>query len=405
MGIAQGVNKITVVKKQTGLGVAASGSGGQILRRESSGNKADRDSYGNNEIAAHQQSTGVTLGLKKITSDLKGVLSPGTYAAIMASVLRKAFAQTTAITGASITIAGTLGAYTLTRGAGSYLTDGVKIGDVWRLTAGSFNAANINKNLLVTNVTATVITVATLNGSAMVAEGPVASATLSMPGKKSLAPLTGHTSEYWTVEDWYADVSQSEKYTDVVFGGVDVSLEATGNASVTISGAGRDRALSASQVLTTPTAATTSNPLAAVSGLLIVNGSVVANVSGASLKIDGKAESMGAVLGSLITPDIQRGVISVSGQFMAFFQDATLSAVYDSGASINFICVLADSSLAEADFVSFNVPAITLTGDAADDGLKGIKRTYPFTAEINAAGGAALATDQTIISIQDSLAP
>lgn len=404
MAIAQGVNKITVVKKQTGLGVAASGSGGQILRRESSGNKADRDSFGNNEIAQHQQSTGVTVGLKKIAAELKGVLSPGTYSTIIASVLRKAFTATAAISGASITIAGTLGAYTLTRAAGSYLTDGIKIGDVVRLTAGSFNAANINKNLLVTNATATVLTVAALNGSAMVAEGPIASATLSVPGKKSIVPLTGHTAEYWTVEDWYSDVSQSEKYTDIMFGGLEIGLPATGNATIGISGAGRDRTLGATQILTTPTAATVTNPLTAVSGLLIVNGVAVANVTGASIKIDGKAESMGAVVGSLVTPDVQRGVVSVSGQFTAFFQDASLSAIYDAGTSINFICVLADSTLAAADFVTFNLPMITLTGDAADDGLKGIVRTYPFVAEINASGGAALANDQTIISVQDSQA-
>jgi hypothetical protein len=36
------------------------------------------------------------------------------------------------------------------RSAGSWLTDGIKIGQVGRLTAGGFNAANSNKNLLVT---------------------------------------------------------------------------------------------------------------------------------------------------------------------------------------------------------------------------------------------------------------
>jgi hypothetical protein len=47
---------------------------------------------------------------------------------------------------------------------------------------------------------------------------------------------------------------------------------------------------------------------------------------------------------------------------------------------------------------------ITLDGDGKDDGDKAIVRTYPFTARINMAGGIALANDQTIISVQDSLA-
>jgi hypothetical protein len=57
-----------------------------------------------------------------------------------------------------------------------------------------------------------------------------------------------------------------------------------------------------------------------------------------------------------------------------------------------------------ADFVSFNLSAVKLTGDAPDDGEKAIIRTYPFTAQLNAAGGTALAKDQTIVSIQDSQA-
>jgi hypothetical protein len=40
-----------------------------------------------------------------------------------------------------------------------------------------------------------------------------------------------------------------------------------------------------------------------------------------------------------------------------------------------------------------------------DDGEKQIVGTYNFTAAINGAGGAALANNQTIISIQDSQAP
>jgi hypothetical protein len=47
---------------------------------------------------------------------------------------------------------------------------------------------------------------------------------------------------------------------------------------------------------------------------------------------------------------------------------------------------------------------VKIFGDDADDGKKQIVRSYPFTAEINGAGGAALANDQTICSIQDSAA-
>ena len=404
MTIAQGIKKITVVKKQSGLGLAASGSGGQILRRESSANNLTKDTYGNNEIVQHQQGTGITHGLRKVAADLKGILSPGTYSTLMASILRKDFTATAAITGASITIAGTGPSYTVTRAAGSFLTDGIKIGDVVRLSVGSLNAANINKNMLVTNVVALVLTVVVINRSALVAEGPITGTTITVPGKKSLVPLTGHTSDYWTVEDWQSDISQSETFTDVVFGAMDIGLPSTGNATIGISGPGLNRTIGGAQILTSPTAETTTNPLAAVNGMLIVNGSVAANVTGVSIKVDGKAAAMGAVVGSNVSPDVQRGRVDVTGQFTALYQDATISTLFDNATDLSLVCVITDSALAAADFITISMSAITLSGDSKDDGEKGTIRTYPFTAKINAAGGAALANDQTIITIQDSQA-
>ena len=44
--------------------------------------------------------------------------------------------------------------------AGDFLTGGFKIGDVIRLSVGTFNALNLNKNLLIVALTATVATVA-----------------------------------------------------------------------------------------------------------------------------------------------------------------------------------------------------------------------------------------------------
>jgi hypothetical protein len=47
---------------------------------------------------------------------------------------------------------------------------------------------------------------------------------------------------------------------------------------------------------------------------------------------------------------------------------------------------------------------VVLDGDDKDNGAKGIIRTYPFTAQINGAGGPILANDKTILTIQDSQA-
>lgn len=400
--IAQGINKITVMKKQTGLGVPASGSGGQIMRREKSEFKLERDTFENNEIVQHQQSTGVVAGLRKVSGTISGVVSPNTYSAIIASLLRKAFTATTALTGLALTLAGTPGAYTAT-GTG-FLTGGLKVGDVFRITlATGLNANCLNKNFLITAVTATVITFLVLNGS-IITTGAGTACTITVPGKKSLAPLTGHSKEYWTVEEWYPDVVQSELFTDVVPATVDIGLPSTGNSTFSATFAGLNRTLGAAQILTTPTAATTTAVQTAVSGAILVNGVEVGNVSAASIKIDGTVGHVGSVIGSNVSPEIQRGRIKVSGSITAFYQDGAISALFDAASAVNIVVAACNDDSAASEFCAYSMSAVRFTGDAADDGEKGIVRTYPFTAEINAAGGAALSSDQTIISIQDSLA-
>ena len=127
--IAQGINKLTVFKKQTGIGAPAAGSGGQIMRREKSEFKLDRDTFTNNEIVQHQQSTGVVAGLRKVSGSMSGVVSPNTYSTIIASLLRKAFTATTAFAASTVTISGTAALYTFTASVATpnFLTNGLKI--------------------------------------------------------------------------------------------------------------------------------------------------------------------------------------------------------------------------------------------------------------------------------------
>jgi Phage tail tube protein len=404
MAIAQGISKITVFKKQAGLGTPASGTGGQIMRRESSANVLKKDTYANNEIVSHQQSTGKTHGLRSVDIALNGVLSPGTYASSIGSILRRDFTALTAITAVSVTIAGTAPTWTVTRAAGSYLTDGFKIGHVIRLTVGTLNVLNLNKNLLITGLTATVATVRVLNETNMFAEGPITGTTITAVGKQTFAPLTGHTRDYYTVEDWQSDITQSELFTDVILGMADFNLPSTGNATINLAGPGLNRSSGAVQILTTPTAETTSNVMAAVNGDLIVNGVVMANVTGLSIKIDGKAANMGAVVGSNVSPDVQRGIIEVTGQFTAFYQDGVLPGLFDAATQISLVFAITADSSATSEFMSIVIPNITLDGDSKDDGDKAIVRTFPFTARLNAAGGTGTNTEKSIIVIQDSLA-
>jgi hypothetical protein len=404
MTVAQGINKLTSYKLQTALGSIATGSGGQTLRRKTSIASIARATYTNDEIVGHQQSTGVNLGSASSAWNFDGLLSPGTYAPLLGCLLRRVFTAVTPIS-ATFTIAGS-GPYTITRTAGSFLTDGVKNGDVVRITAGTYiNAVNMNNNLLVASCTALVLTVVTLNNTVMLAEGPNAASTLTVVGKKTMPPQTGQTDVLLTLEEWYPDLGKSELFPDLRVGQLDVGLPASGNATVKLASMGLGvRTGGSAQVLTTPIAATTSPVLTAVRGLLRLNGNASAVVTGMSFVVKTVLTAEGPIIGSNYAPDMARGRIEVTGQFTALFDATTFRDIFDSETVISLSAIMATDTTNTADFVGFTLSALKLTNADPDDGEKAIMRTYPFTAQMNANGGPALANDMTIISIQDSLA-
>lgn len=406
MPIAQGINKTIAYKKQTALGTTATGSGGQLIRRETATFNQTKDTYENNEIVSHQQSTGATHGIARSAGTINGLLSGASYSALMGSLLRKDFVATSALTGLSLTIAASGSNYTITRATGDFLTGGIKIGDVIQITAGSVNANNLNKNLVVVGVTATVLTVNVLNsGATMTEEGPIASCTITVPGKKAWIPTTGHTNDYYTFEEWYSDAVRSHVYPDLQIGMLDVAVPATGNVTAAFGLVGLGaKTESGTQSLTSPTAATTTNVMSSVAGAVYVGGVRYTNITSFSLKIDGQVNPGEANIGSNTVGDVYRGRIKVSGSFSFVYDADTLGANFLDETATSLIAVLADARTAAANTVAFVLPRVKFFSNDADDGEKQIVRTINFTAEINGSGGASLASHQTIVSIQDSQA-
>lgn len=407
MPIAQGLVKQTVIKKQAGLGVPASGAGGQILRRENSTFSLAKQTYESTEIVSHQQSTGARMGLQSTTGKVVGMLSPSTYKLFMASALRKDFvAGVNSGAQVNITAAVTTGAAgTFTRAAGSFITDGFKVGDVVRWTGWSTTGVpNNTHNFWITALTATVMTVVAINGVAVGAKAAGDSVTATVVGKKTLAPLTGHTDDLFTVDEWYPDIAQVETFSDLKLNAMALDLPASGNAKASFDLIGLKRVLGVAQTLTTPTVETTTPILASVTGLLYVNGLPTVNVTGLQINVAEGLTADGPVVGSDFSPDISRGRIKVTGSFSAYFGDQSLTALFQVETALALMVVMAADATAAADFIAITLGRIKLNGDAPDDGEKGILRTFPFTAEINQLGGAATSADQTIMAIQDSAA-
>lgn len=402
MAQAQGMFKQLAYKKQAAKGTEETGAGGQLLRRETATLSTDKDVFSSNEITSHQQYTGDTYGVKRQAGTINGLLSPATYSSFLGSILRSDFAAVSNITGLSVTIAASGSNYTVTRGSGSFLTDGVYVGDVVRLAAAGLDAANASKNLLVLGVTATVLTVRVVNGSSMTAEGPIASTTLSFPGQQSAAAATSHTTDFYTFEEWFSDISISRRKYDVQVGRADISLPSTGNSTIALSLMGLNDASGTSQSLTSPSAETTTPILTGVNGLLVVGGTVVAIATGASISIDGQYQYGEAVIASKVLGDIVKGDLRATGQLTALFEDATLSDNFDNETPVSLIFLVTDNADADAEFVSIVLPRVKLTSATPDDGKKQIVQTFNFSAERNGTGGTGTEDRDAIVVIQDS---
>lgn len=403
---AQGLFKQTIVGKQVALGTPKVGAGGQILRRKTSIFTATRDTSTNDEIVSHRQSTGITYGQKKVSGKLEANLSPGTYPLLIAGALMQDFAAVAPFS-AGLDVTAASASPQFVDASGGFLTAGLKVGMVGRWTgfAGAGATNNNSRNFWITALTATNMTGIFLDGTPVTADASGDSVTFTVVGKVAKVPLTGHTNDFFTFEEWYSDKSISEVYPDCKVNQVSIGLPSSGPATAgfDILGVGT-RTLGVAQSFTAPAVETTSEVVQAVNGAIYANGEVADYVTSITLTIDRGLSAVGAYLGTNVSPDMNQGKVKVTGSFTAMFNATTLMSLYDAETPISLAVVSSQDRTPTANFIGFTLGKVKLTGDAPDDGEKVIMRTYPFTAEINGAGGTALAWDQTICMVQDSLA-
>jgi len=401
--IATGVNKQLRYKAESVWGVAPGATGAQLLRRVSSTPNLKKQTFESAELASHKQRADFRHGPRSVDGTINGELSSGTWKDFFAAAVRRAFTAVTAITGASITISGSGPTWTVARAAGSWLTDGIKYGQAGRLTAGGFNAANLNKNLVVLAATASNLTVMPLNGVALVAEGPIASSTWTIPGKVSYAPSTGHTDVSFAIEDYHADLTLSELFLGCKINQMDVTLPAVGIATIALQMMGKDLTTAGAEYFTTPTAETTTGVFAAANGVLVAQGGAIAVVTGMNFSLKGNMTAEPTV-GSNVYPDIAEGRILLDGQLTALFESATMRDYFLNETEVSLVTALSASASAAADFISFTFPRIKFGAADKDDGDKSIIRSMPFTALYYSAGGAGVSQEQTSFYAHDSQA-
>jgi hypothetical protein len=403
MGIASGVAKQLRYKLESAYGVPAGAASGQLLRRVTSSLDLNKETFQSQEIRPDYQIADFRHGVRRVAGSINGELSPNTYSALIAAALRRAMTVGATATTLSITISGSGPVYTVNRAAGSWLTSGIKVGRVVALTAGSFAPANLNNNLLVLTVTASDLTVIVINGSSLVAEGPIASATLTVRGQETFVPVTGHLDQSFSIEHWFPDVPTSELFLGCKVNTLSLDLPPTGMATIDIGVMGQNVQVGTSEYFTAPTSATGTGITAAVNGALIVDSVPVAICTGLSMNIEGGINMDQAVVGSNQVPFAFPGRVNVTGEFSAYFDSGDYRDAFFNEDEITLAVVLTTDNGPASDFLAFTLPRLKLGGATKTDGEQGIIVTAPYQALFNPLGGTGTDSDQTTIVFQESV--
>jgi hypothetical protein len=402
-GIAVGVAKKVSFKKQSGLGVPASGAGGAYLRRVTSTIDLAKQTYKSAEILPSMQRRDFRHGVKSVAGTVHGEISAGAYQAFIESILRQVSpVAVTPLSAATFTAAATTGAAgTFTATVVNFLTAGFKVGDIVSCTGWTVATANNAHNFLVIALTGLVMTVVGLDGLPPIARVAGDSVTFTAV-KKTWIPQTAQSRDYYTIEHAFTDIVQSEQFTDCVITTMALNLPATGIATADFGVMGLGLTTGTTQVLTTPSGPLTGGIFAAVNGALVVGGNIVGFVTGLTMTVTGNYSAPGGVVGANVDPDIFPGSVDVTGQATVYFLDGVMRGYFLAETEVQLIVGLAAGSLPGSGAMAVYLPRVKFAGATKDDGEKGLILTMPFTALEQTAGGVGNQDNATTIQIADT---
>lgn len=398
MGIANQSEQQIVIGKQSAKGtIATTGSGKRYNFTPETTGSLNKEAFESNTIRPDQQRKNPRHGTRSAPFTLAQELQCGGHTELLAGAMRAAWA-TPATTG-SISIAIDATAKTYTRTAGSFITDGLKVGDIVR-ASGAANAANNGKNARLTSVTALVLTYADdASTTGFVTAAAAAGITVACPGKKLGLATTSHTKDYFTIEDWQSDVPSSRRFTDCRVSSVAINVPPNGHATISIGFLGIDADTETTVYFLAPTAAATSALLAGAQGLLRYNGADSAVVSDFSVTMENGAETK-PVVGTDLSPDVFIGPNVATGSLSALFDANTILTNFETEAEGALYLYLFSDETASSDFMIIKLPNIKM--NSANTANDGTARTVSGDFSAGVLEDGSTTVEQTAIVIVDS---
>lgn len=396
--MAEGIQKLITYKKEVDWGVKPTNTGGQLLRRVTGSFQLEKEVYQSEEINSSQQVKDMRHGTRRATGSLSGEISGTAYADFIAAALRKDFA-TGVTTGAIATIAADedTGTSKYIRSAGSFVTDGFKVGDV--VVVSGFTTAANNGLFVVVGVTATELTIEHFSETgALVDEVEGDTVTIAVKGKKTLVPQSNHTNDSFTVEEWHSDDSISRISLGQQVDSMSINVAPNSMATIEFGFLGKNAEPSTgSRYFAAPTAQPSEGIYSGPDGLLIINGVANRKVTSLSLSV-ANGITQEAVIGSNSIGAKSRGKVNVTGSLSAIFDSNTILNYFDNETEVSVTYALRSADGTDAFAVT--MPRVKLGSGTNDDGEKVIILSADFTALERTDGSTV--NDASTIAIQDT---
>lgn len=364
--MSDGIRQLVAVKKETTWGTAAGATGSQYLPFVTASYQLEKDTYGSNSINPSQQMRDSRHGTRRATGTHNAELQCGAFEMLMAAALRRDFTGTVT-TGAIATIAFSATAPNIVRSAGSFISDGFRVGQVVNIS-GSGEAGN-NGAFLISAIASNGanMTGFRMDGEDMVTDAEGDTVTIALAGQQTYAPLTGHTDDSFTIEDQQpgADVYR-------VFLGQQVNtmnINASPNAMVTVDFEflGRDASpTTASAYFTTPTAVPSTGTMSGPVGVLVVDGLKKCQATSFQLTVNNNIQQESGIgCESIIAK--ARGKVMVSGSMTVVMDSDEYFEYFADESEIQVTYALA--SAADEYFV-MHMPRLKVNSATVDSGEK-----------------------------------
>jgi hypothetical protein len=355
-------NALIAYKKQAGLGTPASGAAASVLRLSGgNGIKLAKAAIASAEVRNDGMSTRGRHGTQAITAAYNAELSLGSHDGIIEALMRSTWDSATLTKSQTDFTSLTTGANTVILATGNPITMGFRVFDVIRL--GTLNAtANNNRNLRITGLSATTITVAETLTVDAVAD---TSCTITRSGKRLINPAV-LVKPYFTLEEYEGDIDQSTTVQDFVWGGLKFSMANNGLVMAAPSGVGIGQvsalATGAPSPYFTSPVATTDVPMSVVDATIRLAGNDLVQLTALDINLDIQPASP-PVFGSgtqKFGADVFTGPLLVSMNLTMLRKDLSIFSDFIAETQYSLHLLAVDNMAEPKDFVAITVPNFTL---------------------------------------------